>query len=267
MHKRINKVFTLLKPVGEIFLEHLQRDDKYIEEKSKNDFTTEADKHIELFFGKEILKSFPDDSIIQEEHDNIIGKSEYSWVIDPIDGTNNYIRKIPDARIQIALIRGVKIIWGAIYNPIGKEIYIGELGKGAKKITLGSNKRVDLHVSKNPFEKSFVIYTAGVAKGDGQSKGIFNALLGNIGSLRIYGAASIAFELIASGRADCFICNIAKPVDMAAGSLIVRESGGKSLNFNGEDWTLDMKDVLVANDTNYSDFLDIVKPRKGLSAA
>ena len=121
---------------------------------------------------------------------------------------------------------------------------------------------MDLCVSKNPFEKSFVIYTAGIAKGDKQSRKIFNVLLGNIGNLRIYGAASVAFELIASGRADCFICNIAKPVDMAAGSLIVREAGGKSLNFNGKDWTLNMKDILVTNGANYGDFMDIVKSKK-----
>lgn len=266
MYKRINKVLVLLKPAGEIFLDYLQRDDKHIEEKSKNDFSTIADKQIELFLGKEILRSFPKDSIIQEEHDDIIGKTEYSWAIDPIDGTNNYIRKIPDARVQIALIRGVEIVWGVIYNPANEEVYIGKLGNGAEKINLSLNERVGLRVSKNPFEESLVIYTAGIAKGDRQSRDIFNALLGNIGGIRIYGVASVAFELIASGRADCFICNIAKSVDMAAGSLIVREAGGKTLNFNGEDWKLEMKDILVTNGANYDDFLDIVKPKKDLGS-
>lgn len=258
MDERINKALGLLEPAGKLFLRYSQSDKNEINEKEKNDFVTKADKEIELFISKSIVENFPNDFIIQEEHGNIQGKSLYTWVIDPIDGTNNYVRKILDARIQIALLYENEIILGIIYNPVSGDVYIAKKNKGAQIINFKNSFIKKLSVSSKPIEKSLVIYTAGIASGEGLVKKIFNNLLGKVGAIRIYGSAAMAFELIASGRAECFICNISKPMDMAAGALIVNEAGGKTSNFSGNSWSLDMKDILVSNGSNYRDFLSLV---------
>lgn len=255
MEERINTVTSLLQPAGKIFLKYLSKNTSEVWEKTKNDFVTKADKDIESYLTQKILRSFPTDSVMQEEHKDIHGESEYTWIIDPIDGTNNYVRKIHDARIMVALMKRKEIVFGAIYNPFLQELYMARKNKGAKIIRFEDKKRVALRVSSKALIESLVIYTAGIASGERQGKKIFNKLLGKVGAIRIYGSAAVAFELIASGKADSFICHIAKPMDMAAGALLVQEAGGTVTNFEGKDWQLHMKDILVTNGLNTKDFL------------
>lgn len=258
INSRIKKVTSLLKPAGDIFMRWLDEDNLGIEEKEKNDFVTLADKEIEQFLSREIMAEFPQDSIIREEFEDVQGSSEYKWVIDPIDGSNNYARKILDARIIIALIQGSKLVYGVIYNPTLSETYSAELGNSAVRTNLLNGKTIELKVSNRELSQSLIIYSAGLAKGDKQSIKILENIVGKIGALRLYGSAAVAFELIASGRADSFICNIAKPMDVAAGYLIIREAGGRVLNFSGSDWTLYDKDILVTNKENENELLQLL---------
>jgi myo-inositol-1(or 4)-monophosphatase len=258
MRDRIQQAFSLLPDIGKMFRRSLEDAALLTEEKTANDFVTAADREIEAFLDAEILSAFPEDAILQEEKADVEGKSGYRWVIDPIDGTNNYARKIPDARVQIALMEGERIVLGIIYNPLTEEAYCAEDGKGASVIHLPSGSSRVLRVAKRPLEKSMVLYTAAIAKGAEVSSRLFAALLGNIGAMRIYGAASVSFELIASGRADAFLCDVSKPMDMAAGALIVREAGGVAVDYAGADWTLHKPDILVGTPANRAALLAII---------
>jgi len=255
---RIETLQKLLPEAGAIFLKYLDSDKLNVEEKDKNDFVTQADKDIENYLSKNLLATFSGDSILGEEYGSVDGSNNFQWIIDPIDGSNNYARRIVDARIMVALAKDSTILYAAIYNPERQELYHATLGKGAHVLNLITKKESPITVSSRAFGQSMVIYTAGLAKGDQQSLDILQNIVGKIGGIRLYGSAAIAFELIASGRADCFICNIAKPMDMAAGYLMVREAGGEVLNFTGSNWTLNDVDILVTNKNNKQDFLQAV---------
>ncbi len=260
MEERIQLVLRTLPAAGKIYLQYADsKSDLLIQEKKSNDFVTQADKEIETLFSDAILTVFPQDSIIQEEHEDITGNSEYTWVIDPIDGTNNYTRRILDARIQIALVHENKIKFGVIYNPVLNEIYTATIGQGAKKVKLATGEDETLHVSDSELSKSLIILTVALATGEPRVNKLLQNLQGNIGTIRIYGCAAVAFELIAAGKADGFVTNIAKPMDMAPGAIIIKEAGGFASDFNGSDWSLESSDIVVANSKNKEEFIQNIQ--------
>ena len=260
MEERVKLVLNNLQVAGAIYNQYADpKSELQILEKKSNDFVTQADKEIETLLSDAILSAFPNDSIVQEEHENIMGQSEYTWVIDPIDGTNNYARRILDARIQIALIHDGKIKFGVIYNPVLNEMYIAILGNGAKKVNLTTKEEQTLHVSERELSKSLIIFTVALSTSEARVNRLLHSLQDNIGTVRIYGCAAVAFELIADGKADGFVTNIAKPMDMAPGAIIIKEAGGYALDFNGSDWSLESSDILVANSKNKDDFLKNVQ--------
>lgn len=260
MDERISLIHDCLEPAGKIYLKYLHdASGMVVEEKKTNDFVTIADKEIESFLSEQILAKFPQDSILREEYEDIRGSSGFSWVIDPIDGTNNYARLIPDARIQIALVENGEITYGAIYNPNTNELFSARRGMGAFKTNISTNESIRLSVSNRPASQSLVILTVALATSENTINTILKALQDKIGTVRIYGCAAIAFELIAEGKADAFITNIAKPMDMAPGAVIVEEAGGKAMNFDGSNWSLVSSQIIVTNTLNSSDLLRVIQ--------
>lgn len=259
MEERISLLLSLLHPAGKIYLQYLDEVESMdIEEKKSNDFVTKADKEIEALLSEKILSHFPSDSIIREENDDITGTSTILWVIDPIDGTNNYARRITDARIQIAIVEGGIIKYGAIYNPNTNELFSAEAEKGAFKTDQVTRQKVRLQVSDRNIAQSLVILTVALATSSEEINTILKNLQDKIGTIRIYGCAAVAFELIAEGKADAFITNIAKPMDMAPGAIIVSEAGGKAQDFKGNSWSLESTQILVTNKKNTDDLLGVV---------
>lgn len=260
MEERITLLLKILTDAGRVYMQYISGErEMNPEEKKANDFVTQADKEIESFLSSKILSLFPTDSIIQEEQEDVGGKSGYIWVIDPIDGTNNYARKIPDARIQVAIVNDGRIEYGVIFNPNTNELYSARLGMGAKKTDLTTGKEEVLRVSDKNMKTSMLIFTVALATKESAVNTLFERLQGNIGTLRIYGCAAVAFELIAAGKADAFITNIAKPMDMAPGAIIVTEAGGLVLDFKGNNWSLESSDILVGNAVNSEDFLKAIQ--------
>jgi len=229
------------------------------QEKTRHDYVTEIDQRIEDLVDKEIKALFPDDAILGEENEKIEGNSGYLWVVDPLDGTNNFVKGIPQAGIQIAIYKENEIIYGAIVNPFVGQMYVANKGEGAFVEDLSRGYRTRLQVSRNELSETLMIYDAGIVKGESPSREIFNSFLGKVGWVRIFGVAVLDLPLIALGSADLLITNIPKPMDIAPGCLLIEEAGGVVTDFDGKPWSLNSKNVLLGNQRNHSYALEIIR--------
>lgn len=220
---------------------------------------TDIDLAVEQMVDSEVKRLFPDDAILGEENGRKNGNSGYLWVVDPLDGTNNFVKGIPQAGIQIAIYKDGVIMYAAILNPFVQQLYVARRGYGAFVEDLLNGYRVRMQVSGSNLSESMLIYDSAIARGEATSTAIFNAFLGKTGWVRIFGVAVLDFPLIALGSADVLISNIPKPMDIAPGCLLVEEAGGIITDYDGEPWSLHSKNIVVGNSHNHKTALEIVQ--------
>ena len=236
---------TLAKNAGALILKKSKKGFK-VKEKAKNDLVTEVDQASEDLIIKTIKKTFPDHAILSEE-DNFknglskdIEKAKYIWVIDPLDGTTNFIQGLPFYAVSIALFKKEKqsesknyeyiegeIIAGAVYIPMLDELFYASKGKGAflngKKISVSKRKKLDKAVLATGFH----------LKGAQQNIPYFEKIVGDCRAVRRFGASAIDLVYTACGRFDGYWEFNIKAWDIAAGVLITEEAGGKVTDING----------------------------------
>ncbi len=207
-------------------------------EKNPQDFVTEFDLEVEKFLKEKIREKFPTHSILAEESGERKESSEYRWVIDPIDGTTNFIHKIPLSAISIALEHKGETIAGAVYNPITDELFYAEKGRGAVLET-ENRKLKTLNVKSNSkIEEWFLGWCFPDSKRNSEVvKHIFNALYPKCLRTAKLGSAAIELVYVASNRIDAYVSIGLKQWDYAAGKLIVEEAGGfvSKKEFKGEN--------------------------------
>jgi len=203
---------------------------------------TDMDIRTEKAIIKLIKKNFPSHNILAEEMGGKIGEN-YTWIIDSLDGTTNYVSKMPFFSTSIALFYKRKPILSIVFNPIGKELYFAERGKGAylngKTIKIGK-KRI--------LPKSVLALGKGRTKEDFiKLQKILEKATGKCRTFRIWGCTSLELCYIASGRIDGYINVGSKPWDYAAGVLIIKEAGGRVTDFKGREWEIKTKNVVASN--------------------
>jgi myo-inositol-1(or 4)-monophosphatase len=258
MDERIKVANHVVRYGGQLIFEALHTS-LAVREKTRHDYVTEVDQEIENLFDKEIKRLFPDDAILGEENVAIEGTSGYLWVLDPLDGTNNFVKGIPQAGIQLAIHKDGEIQYAAIFNPFVNQLYFSPRGSGAHVEDFNKGYRSKLSVSDANLAESMLIFDSSIAKGDHPEIDIFNAFMGEIGWLRVFGVAVLDLPLIALGSADILVSNIPKPVDIAAGCLLIEEAGGVITDFNGNPWTLHSKNIIAANAANHGEALKIIQ--------
>lgn len=210
------------------------------EVKADKSFVTIADKKAEVAIMREIKKYFPDHGILSEESGETAGDSKYQWVIDPIDGTANFINGIPLFAVSIALLEdGIPIV-GVIYGPAGDSLYVGERGKGVrwngKKVKVSDGKSKD------------ALITFGPGRRDKERLNTFFFNAENfVKSKRYLGCAALDLAYVARGGTEGFVCLGLKQWDYAAGVLLVEEAGGKITDFSGKPWVFGSDDYFVAS--------------------
>ena len=225
----------LVRDFGEI--ENLQ-----IQSKSVGDFVTSADLKVEQSLLETLKYYYPNATFITEESGIIKGQGE-TIIIDPIDGTSNFIHGIPHVGIVIGKIIDNKITDGIVFNPILNEFYWASEGKGA----WCNNKRI--RVSKRQDLSSCLIGT-GCPFGSRIYENYYKEL-DNISQLsagvRRLGAASIDLAYVASGKIDGFWEKDLNLWDVVSGVLLVKEAGGRLSKLNGDQWDIKSRDILVSN--------------------
>ncbi len=217
------------------------------EKKFTWDLVTEADKESEELIINEIIKAYPDHSILSEEaglHQK--GSTEYSWIIDPLDGTTNYTHQYPMVSISIALAFQGKPIVGVVYNPILEELFVASLGHGAslngKKIRVSAVKELERSLLATGFAYD--------RKETAENNYAEFCHITNISQgVRRGGSAALDLAYVAAGRLDGYWERGLNPWDIAAGVVLIQEAGGKVTSYEGKELVLESGRILATNGT------------------
>ncbi len=239
------------KEAGKVIMKHYGKIGQVSFKKNKKDLLTAFDLKSEKTIIKIIKNKFPTHNIISEESGTENKNSEYTWIIDPIDGTTNYAQQIPYFCVSIALAKNNKIILGVVYNPLNKELYFAEKGKGAflnnKKIKVSDKKKLDEAVVVFALTSKKNIAIKSLQKAE--------SIFPYVRAIRNPGTVELILCDIACGRMDIFVTESILPWDAAAGYLIVKEAGGKITGLNNTEWNIDKTNILASNKKLHNTFL------------
>jgi len=235
----------------------------HISLKDRNDFVTVVDKRCEEMAISAIKKRFPYDSVMGEEGSLEPGTSGRQWVIDPLDGTLNFIHSFPTFSISIALVDETgDILVGAIYHPMLKELFTAERGRGAYY----NNHRV--HVTKNYRSENLMLATGFPYKEYEHLETYLGALkdiIKETAGIRRPGSAALDLAYTACGRFDGFFEYNLNKWDIAAGALIVREAGGTVTDFKGDNGFLESGNIIATNGKIHVWLLEKLQQHFGLN--
>ncbi len=253
----LNTATKAARIAGKIILENLGGISKAdIDFKQTSDYVTRADKESEETIIKIIREKFHDHLFLTEESIKESETDEYRWIIDPLDGTTNYIHSYPVFSVSISLEYKREIILGVIYDPLKNELFTSVKGKGAflnGQIIKTSEVRElkdSLITTGFPFRNKTII--------DEYLK-LFKNLFVKVSDLRRAGSAALDLAYLACGRCDGFFEIGLSPWDMAAGSIIIKEAGGIVTDFSGGGDYLSTGNIVSANSYLHEEILKEVK--------
>lgn len=243
---------SLIRDFGEV--ENLQ-----VSKKGPGDFVSAADRRSEEIIFEELKKARPKSSFLMEESGKVEGEDpDLKWIIDPLDGTTNFLHGLPHWCISIALQTKGVLTHGLIFDPVKDDMFMAERSKGAFL------KRKRLRVSgRTKFEMAAIITGAPQRSIQGSGKQFmaeYNAIQSLGGNMRRFGAAALDLAYVAAGRADAFWERNLKPWDVAAGILIVKEAGGfvAELDDDRND-PLETGNILAANESLMKDMKQVLR--------
>jgi myo-inositol-1(or 4)-monophosphatase len=225
--------------------------------KGPANFVSAADHRAEEVLRAELAKARPGYGFLGEEGGRQAGSdTTHCWIVDPLDGTTNFLHGIPQFAISIALEREGTIVAGVIYNPANEELFIAERGKGA----FLNDQRLRVAARKRLAEAVIACGLPHLGRGDlAQFRKEFAAVQEKVAGLRRFGAAALDLAWVAAGRLDAFWERNLSPWDMAAGLLMVREAGGFVTDLNGRDDMFGQSEILAGNETMQLELLALIK--------
>ena len=229
-------------------------------EKNQNDFVTQVDKLSEEMIIEEIQKAYPTHTIIAEEsgkHQK--NNDDYCWIIDPLDGTRNFMHGFPQFAISIAIAKKNTIEFGVIYDPIRQELFTATRGQGAYL----NNRRMRVSQTKNLAQ---ALIGTGFPFHDKQQVknylSTFETIFTSCGDIRRTGSAALDLAYVAAGRLDGFWESDLEIWDIAAGSLMIQEAGGLITDFQGGKKYLDSGCVIAANTKVHPELMQNITLKK-----
>lgn len=222
-----------------------QLDQVQVTEKQRNDLVTDVDKMAEAEIIQHIQKAYPSHTILSEESRLKTGRdNNYSWIVDPLDGTSNFIHGFPHFAISIAVKKGDQLEAACIYDPVRQELFTAAKGKGA----LLNNKRI--RVSSTLKLENSLIGTGFPFRHEGILPNYlekFASILPQVSDIRRAGSAALDLAYVACGRLDGFWEPALKEWDIAAGALLIQEAGGLVTDFSNTKQFLSSGNVVTAN--------------------
>ena len=260
LHPMLNIAIKAARAAGSIINRaSLDLDLLTISSKAPNDFVTEVDKAAENAIIEVLLQAYPGHGILAEESGSDRGArdSDYVWIIDPLDGTTNFIHGFPVYAVSIALAFKGQVQQAVVYDPSRNDLFYASKGRGA----FLNDKR--LRVSKRIRMNEALIGTGfPFRKGDNFKRYVkmFEAVMQNCAGLRRPGAAALDLCYVAAGYYDGFFETGLHPWDIAAGSLMITEAGGLIGNFTGEADFLFQREVVAGNPKIYGQLVHTLAP-------
>lgn len=227
-----------------------------VEYKGESNPVTAVDKLCEEAIVQKILDAFPEHDILTEESPFNGKGSRWRWIIDPLDGTTNYLHGFPFFSVSIGLEMDGEIMLGAVHAPVFDELYYAKKGGGA--FLNGSRISVS---STDELRKSFLGtgFPYDVRENVDSYLRYFRQFVSRSYSIRRPGSASIDLCYLAAGRFDGFWELKLHPWDVAAGSLIVREAGGKVTDFKGQPYSIYSEEILASNGLIHEQMLQVIR--------
>jgi len=240
----------LAKKAGDFLKDHAQ-DEIMVEHKGRIDLVTNMDHTSQAMIVGEIDRTFPDHSIIAEEGVGKEKSSAYTWFIDPLDGTTNFVHHLPFFCVSIAVRRLDKPFIGVCYNPISGDLFHAQVSKGAYR----NGKRI--FVSKTQLLIDSLVATGFPYTHEKLKKIMtsFSHVLGKARGIRRMGSAALDLCYVAAGSFDAFWEEGLKPWDMAAGVTILQEAGGLVTSLDGGSFDLYRGDILASNSLVHQEIL------------
>ena len=260
LHPMLNTAIKAARSAGSIINRaSLDLDLLKVNTKSPNDFVTEVDHKAEAIIIETLLGAYPGHGILAEESGRTHGAkdSEFVWIIDPLDGTTNFIHGFPVYSVSIALAFRGQVQQAVVYDPTRNDLYYASKGRGA----FLNDKR--LRVSKRIRLADCLIGTGfPFRKGDNFKRymQMFEVVMQSCAGLRRPGSAALDLCYVAAGYTDGFFETGLSPWDIAAGSLMVTEAGGLIGNFTGEADYLYQREVMAGNPKVYAQLVPLLSP-------
>ena len=250
MHALLNVAVMAARSAGNSLVRNLNRLEKLeVEIKGHNDFVSDADRKAEQIVIDTIHKHYPDHAIHAEES-GVHGESDTVWIIDPLDGTTNFLHGFPVFAVSIGVQVKGRVEHGVVYDPLRQELFTASRGQGAqldgRKIRVSGRRDLE-----------FALVGTGFPFRQGQRElepymNMLRKVLENTSGVRRPGAAAIDLCYVAAGRLDAFFETGLAPWDLAAGSLIIREAGGIVSGLDGSESYLDSGHILTGTPKVYS---------------
>jgi myo-inositol-1(or 4)-monophosphatase len=240
----------LKRDFGEI--EHLQ-----VSLKGPGNFVSAADRRAEEILREELTRARPGYGFLGEEGGKQEGTDKtHTWIVDPLDGTTNFLHGIPQFAISIGLQRDDAIVAGVIYNPANDELFTAERGKGA----FLNEQRLRVAGRRNLADSVVACALPHLGRGDlAAFRNELALVQERVAGLRRFGAASLDLAWTAAGRLDGYWERNLSPWDMAAGLLMVREAGGFVTDLDGRDAMFSSGDILAGNESIHAELLKLLK--------
>jgi myo-inositol-1(or 4)-monophosphatase len=258
MHGMVNIAVRAARRAGEIMVRQMnQLEALKVVEKSRNEFVSQVDQAAEAAIIEVIRDHYPDHSILAEES-GAAGEHEYQWIIDPLDGTTNYLHGFPQFSVSIGVARKGELEHGVVYDPLRQEIFTASRGQGAQldgrriRVSKRTTLQQSLIATGFPYRANLVHIE--------RYLGMLKAVMLESSGVRRPGSAALDLCYVAAGRVDAFFELGLSKWDIAAGALIIREAGGRISDFHGGDGYLDSGNVVCGNPKVYAALSKLLAP-------
>jgi myo-inositol-1(or 4)-monophosphatase len=245
---------------GSLLLKHMYGQLKLGHKEGRANLVTDVDLMAEKTVIGVLQSEYPDFNILSEESSAVARNSQFTWVIDPLDGTNNYVHGVPFICVSIGLALGQEAVLGVIYDPVRKEIFTAQKGRGA------SLNGLPISVAqRTAIGEAFLGADLGYDADKGKAMLDFvQATWPDTGGLRLMGSAALGLTYVACGRLDAYIHPCLSPWDVAAAIALVEESGGKITDWQGNPATIESKAIVAANEVLHREFLRLIRDQSQL---
>ncbi len=259
MQPLANMALRAARQAGDIMLRAMDRLDVLtVEQKARNDFVSNIDREAEQVIMDVLHRAYPDHGILGEESGQAYSNAEYNWIIDPLDGTTNYLQGIGHFCVSIACMKGKQFEHAVIVDPLRNEEFVASRGYGAQ--LNGKRIRVSTMTRLPEAVVTTGIPPTAIPEHHEAYMAMMSAFVKECRAVRRLGSAALDLAYVAAGRFDGFWEFKLSPWDIAAGTLLVREAGGFVGDLSGGDNFFDTGNIVAANPKCFKAMVQIIRP-------
>lgn len=257
MHPMLNIAVRAARQAGSLIVRSLQHVDHLeVTTKGRNDYVSDVDRLAEKEIISVIKKAYPEHAIMAEESGND-GNADTVWIIDPLDGTTNFLNGFPHYCVSIAVMVRGRVEHAVVFDPLRDELFTASKGEGAKlndrRIRVGKRKELTGALLATGFPFKYPQHLDAYM-------GMFRAVFPKVSDIRRAGSAALDLAYVAAGRVDAYWEIGLEKWDLAAGWLLVEEAGGTVTDFSGRDQVLDKGHVIASNLSMHSHLQALITP-------